>query len=291
MHHHNEERVADIAAQQPERIAYLGPAGTYSEEAGHAYFTGPAAELLPAGDLDAVVRMVQEGVADRGILPIENSTGGTVHRTLDLLLDSDVRVTGEILMPIHHQLLTRAVSVAGIRTVGAHPQALAQCRKWLDGHLPDASRQAAASNAAAAQMAKEDPNYAAVASTQAAARYDLPILAANIEDETTNTTRFVVIGGEATRPTGHDKTSIICGMPHVTGSLHRVLGALVEHDVNLTKIESRPIANKPWEYLFYIDMEGHADDARVSRVLSKLYERTSFVKLLGSYAAAATRTP
>jgi chorismate mutase/prephenate dehydratase len=268
-------------------VAYLGPVGTYSEEAARLYFTDPETQFTPSAKLDEVVSLVENGQAAMGILPIENSTGGTVHRTLDLLFETKLRISGEVLLPIHHQLLTHAAGLEDIATVGAHPQALAQCRNWLDAHLPAAAQSAAASNAAAARIAESDPTYAAIASTQAAARYDLPILAANIEDEATNTTRFVIIGNQNTQPTGTDKTSIMCGMPHVTGSLHRVLGALVEHDVNLTKIESRPITSKPWEYMFFIDMEGHAGDSKVSAALDELTTRASFIKVLGSYAAAS----
>ncbi len=257
--------------QKPLRVAFLGPAGTYCEEAARKMH-GTNSEFVPCVDIEQTVRAVETGNADEAVVPIENSTEGSVRQTQDLLLQTQLKIYQEIALPIHHQLLTKAALLQDIQEVSAHPQALAQCRSWLAEHLPKASQTATTSNADAARQAFHSPRMAAIASTNAAAIYNLPILAANIEDSTNNTTRFVALGAQVAQPTGNDTTMLICTLPHCTGSLHKLLSVFVNANINLTKIESRPDPSANWKYLFYIQIDGHQSDATV--------------KIIGSYQKA-----
>lgn len=271
-----------LALEQPLCVHYLGPAGTYSEEAARKRF-GVVAELVPCANLDEVVQAAERHGTDAAVVPIENSTEGAVNRTLDLLLQTPLHIIGEIDLAIHHQLVTRANSLEAITTVAAHPQALAQCRAWLQKHLPHAKQLAMDSNAVAAQAATADPHLAAVAGTQAARQYDLPVLATDIEDDPHNTTRFVVLGSQPVPPSGNDKTSLICSVPNKPGTLGKLIAVLSDAGINMTKLESRPSSSGLWDYVFYIDIDGHQDDAPVTEALKRLEKQASFVKLLGSY--------
>lgn len=268
--------------QQPLKVAYLGPEGTYCEQAARRQ-CGGSSTYLPAATLDEVVAMTEKGDADIAILPVENSTEGSVTRTLDLLMKTSLRVCGEVVLPVRHQLLSTAASLDDIDEVLAHPQALAQCRQWLDTYLPRATRTATASNAAAAQIATNKPRAAAIAGVQAADLYQLAILSKNIQDTVNNTTRFIVLGLSDTIPTGHDKTSLVCATANTPGALNQVLTTLAAHDINLVKLESRPSPNVLWDYLFYIDIDGHEADSRIVAALDQLREQTTFIKRLGSY--------
>lgn len=267
------------------QIAYLGPAGTYSEEAARRY--DAQASLFSCASFDDIITAVEQGKADVGVLPIENSTEGSVVRTLDLLLETELSVAAELFLPIHHQLLSKAADLQAVREVYAHPQALGQCRKWLDAHLPQASRIAASSNAEAARLVTDTNDKAAIAGTAAAALYSLPTLAANIEDERTNTTRFIVLGDKQLGPTGNDKTSLVFSTQNVAGALYNILGILTQHNISMNKIESRPIAAKPWEYVFYTDIDGHQQDKAVAAALAEVARATTFLKILGSYPKAS----
>ncbi len=271
-----------LALEQPMRISYLGPAGTYSEEAARNRF-GSVAELVPCPTLDEVLAAAERQKADMAVLPVENSTEGAVNRTLDLLLETKLSIIGELDLSIHHQLLTKAKDLKEITTVAAHPQALAQCHDWLQKHLPHAKQVAMDSNAQAAQTAAEQPQMAAIAGKLAAREYNLPALAENIEDDSSNTTRFLVLSNMGVPATGHDKTSLICSVPNKPGSLGKLITILSDAGVNMTKLASRPSPTGIWDYVFYIDVDGHKDDAPVAKALKNLEAQASFVKVLGSY--------
>ena len=263
------------------RVAYLGPEGTYSETAARQLYAG--AKLLPCETFDAALAAVEQGEADACVLPIENSTQGSVHRVLDLLAKTGLTIQAELVLSIHHQLLGGAASLQAVAEVWAHPQALGQCRAWLAKNLPAAEQHAAHSNAAAAQLAVGNPHVAAIAGVAAAAYYKLHTLATDIEDDHRNTTRFVAVGTAATKPTGHDKTSLVCSLPNQAGSLYGLLGIFARHSVNLTKLESRPLPGAVWEYLFYIDCDGHSQDKAVAAALKEITQYAAHCKLLGSY--------
>lgn len=272
------------SVQQPLVVSYLGPEGTYTEEAARARF-GTADAYLPFGTIDEVIAMVEKGGARVAVVPVENSTEGSVARTLDVLVDTPLQVVGEIMLPIHHQLLTQTANLKDITEVSAHPQALAQCRAWLDKHLPHAKRIAAASNAAAAHDAQgfNNTHRAAIASARAATVYGLPMLAKNIEDSKVNTTRFLVLGHDRVSPTGNDRTSLVCSVANKSGTLYALLSVFAEAGINMTKLESRPSPSGLWDYVFFIDIDGHIQDAAIADPLDRLHEHATFVKVLGSY--------
>jgi len=266
-------------------VAYLGPEGTYTHAALLKHF-GQAVQPVPEAGVAEIFRAVESRACDYGVVPIENSVGGSISQTLDCLSDSALAVVGEVVLPIHHQLLSRAADLAGVTRVYAHEQALAQCRGWLDRHLPGIERIALGSNGAAAQRARDETDAAAIASVDAGQRYALTALAANIEDYPHNTTRFVVLGRSLPRPSGNDVTSVVFGMPNQPGALHGILGVLAERGLSMTRIESRPARHGLWEYRFFVDVLGHAEDAAVATALAAIESRAAFFKLLGSYPRA-----
>ena len=265
-----------------QRVAYLGPEGTYTELAARRFF-GSSCELLPCADLDEVFRSQLGGGASHAVVPVENSTEGAVARTLDLLLSQPAHLCGEISLPIHHNLLRLREGLQGVRAVLAHPQALSQCRQWLDAHLPGVERRAVASNAEAARLAAQDETLAAIAGEHAAGLYALRLAASHIQDEVGNRTRFVVLGAETPAPSGRDRTSLILAVPNVAGAVVAMLRPLAEHGVSMTRFESRPARSGAWEYMFYVDLEGHADDPPVAAALQALRAHCAFFKNLGSY--------
>jgi chorismate mutase/prephenate dehydratase len=279
---------ACLALEQPLTVAYLGPAGTYSESAARKHFGG-APTLLPCAMIDEVFRAVESGNAAYGVVPVENSSEGAVGRSLDLLLDSPLMICGEISLPIHHNLMSNAAALTEVQRVYSHAQSLAQCHEWLNRQLPSVPRIAVASNAEAARLAAEETGAAAIAGEAAATLYALPILAANIEDDPGNTTRFVVIGQHDAELSGADKTSLICSTQNRPGAIHHLLAPFADNDVSMSRLESRParrLGGSRWEYVFYIDIEGHRDDPAVARALAELDNRAGFVKRLGSYPRA-----
>ncbi len=279
---------ACLALEQPLQVAYLGPAGTFSESAARKHFGG-APDLVACPAIDDVFRAVEAGNVRYAVVPVENSTEGAIGRTLDLLLGSPLRICGEVNLRIHQNLLSRAAGLDAIRTVYSHAQSLAQCHEWLNRQLGAVPRTPVASNAEAARLAAEDPSAAAIAGEAAARRYDLPILAANIEDDPNNTTRFLVLGSHDAGPSGSDKTSLVCSAQNKAGAVHDLLSAFAAHGVSMSKFESRPargMAGGQWAYVFYIDIEGHREDPAVARALADLAQRAGFVKLLGSYPVA-----
>jgi chorismate mutase/prephenate dehydratase len=276
---------ASRALEKNITAAYLGPAGTYSEQAMHEYF-GQSIEGLPCSSIDEVFRSVEAGGAEFGVVPIENSTEGAVSRTLDLLLQTQLLIGGELALPIHHNLLTLNGGLAGVTRVCAHAQALAQCQRWLATHAPHVERQAVSSNAEAARMAAEDPTIAAIAGDRAATQYGLQVAYALIQDDPHNRTRFVMIGKQPTGASGYDKTSLIVSVANEPGAMFKLLEPLARHGVSMTRFESRPARVGTWEYYFYIDVEGHRDDASVTAALADLGQKADFLKILGSYPRA-----
>lgn len=276
---------ACLALEHPLGIAFLGPLGTYSESAAVKHF-GHAANLLPYSSIDDVFRAVEAGHAEYAVVPVENSTEGAVGRTLDLLLGTPLKICGEVVVRIHHNLLSNAASLEGVTKVYSHAQSLAQCHEWLNRALPGVPRVSVGSNAQAAQLAAAEPGAAAIAGEAAAERYSLPKLAENIEDEPNNTTRFFVLGKHDTGASGKDKTSFIMSAPNRTGSLNYLLAPLTDAGVSMSRLESRPARHTLWEYVFYVDIEGHRDDASVRAALDELANRAPYLKLLGSYPVA-----
>lgn len=270
------------ALEARQQVAFLGPEGTYSEQAARQFF-GSSCAFLPCADLDEVFRSQLSGASAYAVVAIENSTEGAVARTLDLLLAHPVLLCGEISLAIHHNLLRKCAGTDGIQAVVAHPQALAQCRQWLDAHLPGIERRAVSSNAEGARLAAQDQSLAAIAGEQAASQYQLHTTAARIQDEAQNRTRFVVLGTQTPPPTGRDRTSLILSVPNRAGAVFEMLKPLAEHGVSMSRFESRPARSGAWEYFYYIDLEGHKDDPQVSKALEVLRQACAFYKNLGSY--------
>jgi chorismate mutase/prephenate dehydratase len=276
---------ASLALEHPLPVAYLGPPATFTHQAAVRRF-GSSAQFVPVRNIAAIFDEVERGRAHYGVVPVENSTEGAVNVTLDRLIDADVVIVGEVTLDIAEHLLSRAADLGEIKLVCSHPQALAQCRGWLSQHLPEVRTEEMASTTASAERAREDPTVAAIASEMAARLYDLPILRARIEDNAANSTRFLVIGRRPAPPTGRDKTSILFSMRNAPGVLYSILAPFAERRLNLTKIESRPTKRRPWEYVNFVDFEGHRDTDVVRAVLAEVKERCQFLKVLGSYPAA-----
>ena len=275
------------ALEAPLTVAYLGPEGTFSELATLKRF-GSAVHGQSCATIDDVFHAVESGAALYGVVPAENSTEGAVGRTLDLLLQSTLQVCGEVMLPIHQCLLSRCNELDSIRTVFSHPQSLAQCQGWLNKNLPKAIRNPLPSNAEAALQAANHPyDSAAIAGIQAAARFGLNVVVENIEDETNNTTRFLVIGNQNVAPSGKDKTSLVMSAANRPGAVHDLLVPLAKHGVSMTKLESRPARSGLWEYVFFVDIEGHQSDIKVAAALAELKQVAAFVKILGSYPVAS----
>lgn len=275
-----------LALEQPLKVAHLGPAGTFSEAAARKHFGG-APTLDPQASIDEVFHAVESGGVDYGVVPVENSTEGAIGRTLDLLLGTAAEICGEVNLRIHQNFLSRAESMAGITRIVSHYQSLAQCQDWLARHAPGIPREAVASNAEAARLASLDPSVAAIAGEAAGELYGLNTLFADIEDDTNNTTRFLVIGRHDAGPSGKDKTSLVCSAPNRPGAVVSLLDVFAQNNVSMTKLESRPSRAGLWEYVFYVDVEGHRTDAPLASALEALSQRAAFLKVLGSYPVAA----
>ncbi|MDN4036708.1 prephenate dehydratase [Massilia sp. YIM B02443] len=263
-------------------VAYLGPSGTFSEQAVFQQF-GSAIETLPCVSIDEVFRATEAGTADFGVVPVENSSEGAINRTLDLLLATTTIISGEVSIPVHHSLMSKTGSMDGVSVVCAHSQALAQCQVWLNQHYPQLERRAVASNAEAAVLASADPSVAAIASEMAGEQYQLGVVQAHIQDDPHNRTRFVIIGQLQTGPSGKDRTGIVLAVPNKAGAVYNLLAPLAKHGVSMTRFESRPARIGTWEYYFYVDIEGHVHDAAVARALDELKDNAAFFKVLGSY--------
>ena len=274
------------ALETPTRIAYLGPAGTFSELAALGFF-GSSIVKVPCPSIDEVFRATSAGAADFGVVPIENSTEGVVARSLDLLLATPLVIIGETSLFIQHHLLRSRDSRDGIRAVCAHPQALAQCQRWLSANLPDVDRRAVASNAEGARLAAADDSIAAIAGERAVGEYGLHIVAPAIQDEARNRTRFAVVtdpGRQALpKASGHDCTSLVVSVANRPGAVHDMLMPLKSHGVSMSRFESRPARSGQWEYFFFIDLEGHPDQPELASALEELRGACAFFKVLGSY--------
>jgi len=275
-----------LAAEMPMSVAYLGPEGTYTQAAVIKHF-GQAVKSLDVKTIGDVFRLVEQGKAHFGVVPVENSTEGIITHTLDCFSTSDLKVCGEVQLQINHQLLSHADGLTAVKKVYAHPQALAQCREWLERYLPNAEICNASSNAEAAIIASKDDTAAAIASDIAAKLYDIAILASGIEDELNNTTRFLIIGNESYSASGEDKTSIMVSAPNKVGSLFELLKPLYDAGVDMSRIESRPSRQTNWEYVFFIDLNGHVETPKVRDALEELKANSDFFKLIGSYPVGA----
>ncbi len=278
---------ACLAQQEPLKVAYLGPEATFSQTAVLTHF-GHSVRALPLASIDEVFREVESGSADFGVVPIENSTEGTVNHTLDRFLASSLKICGEVELRIHHHLMGSMNAVGRILRVCAHPQSLAQCRIWLQEHLPQIELIPVSSNAEGARRARDERGTAAVAGQTAAEVYGLKVLAAQIEDRADNTTRFLVLGRALLAPSGQDRTTLLVSVGHTDapGALYRLLEPLARHRVSMTRIESRPSHRRKWDYVFFIDVDGHAEEPHVARALASLKRRASLFRLLGSYPRA-----
>lgn len=273
------------ALEQPLCVAYLGPPGTFSEAATIKHF-GHAVQTVPLASIDEVFRTLEREGVQYGVVPVENSTEGAVNRTLDLLLVSPLKICGEIMLRVRQHLLRQGEGLEGIEVVYSHAQSLAQCHEWLNQNLPQATRIRVASNGEAARMAAEDPKAAAVAGEIAAERYGLTIVARDIEDEPNNTTRFLVLSQRDAAPSGQDKTSLVLSTKNKPGTLLTLLTPFARNGISLTKLESRPMRNGLWEYVFFVDIEGHRLDAHVEATLAEVEPHTTLLKVLGSYPVA-----
>ncbi len=278
---------ACLAQQEPLKVAFLGPEGTFTQAAVLKHF-GSSVRALPLPAIDEVFHEVEGGVADFGVVPIENSSEGTVNHTLDMFLGSPLKICGEVELRINHHLMGRMNAIADVKRVCAHVQALAQCRGWLDEHVPEVERVAVSSNAEGARRARDERGTAAIASSAAAEIYGLTTLASDIEDRADNTTRFLIVGRKLFSASGADRTTLLVSGSDTDdpGALFRLLEPLAEHRINMTRIESRPSRKRKWDYVFFIDVEGHVSDPPLAKALASLEKRASLFKILGSYPQA-----
>ena len=270
------------ALEREMRVSYLGPAGTYSEQAVSVLF-GHRVDLVPCATLEEAMREAETGSVDCALLPVENSTEGTVGRTLDILLATPLKISAEISLPIHHNLLSKDGELTQIKQVVAHPQALAQCQHWLDQHLPGVLRLPVASNGHAADMASKDSSIAAIAGQRAAEIYQLKAIEERIEDDPNNRTRFVAVGDFTPDRCGVDQTSLILSVADKAGAVMSLIEPLARHGVSMKRFESRPSRQGSWKYYFYIDLVGHQHDSNLALALAEIKERATFFKMLGSY--------
>lgn len=276
---------ACLALEKPLSVAFLGPQGTFSQAAAIKHF-GHAANTQSCASIDEVFRAVEAGNADYGVVPVENSTGGAVGTTLDLLLATPLKVCGEVDLRVHQFLLRKAGAPGKPLKVYSHAQSFAQCHEWLNQNLPGVERIVTVSNTEAARLAAEDEMAAAIAGEMAAEHYGLEKLAQNIEDKPNNTTRFLVIATHDAAPSGKDKTSLVLAAKNNPGAVYELLAPLARHGVSMSKLESRPSRTGLWEYVFFVDVEGHREDAKVVLALPELADKAAFLKILGSYPVA-----
>ncbi|HEC18890.1 MAG TPA: prephenate dehydratase [Gammaproteobacteria bacterium] len=276
---------ACLALEQPLKVAFLGPEGTFTQAAALKHF-GHAVDTVPLSAIDEVFREVRAGAVNYGVVPVENSTEGVVNHTLDMFMQSSLTICGEVDLRVHHHLLSRQQDRKKLQRIYSHQQSLAQCREWLDAHLPDVERVSVSSNAEAARRAAEEDNTAAIASDVAAELYGLEVLKANIEDNPDNITRFLIIGHQAVPPSGDDKTSLLISARNKPGALYQLLKPFAENDISMNRIESRPSRLTNWEYVFFIDINGHVEDEKVAQCLDTLREEAAMLKVLGSYPRA-----
>jgi chorismate mutase/prephenate dehydratase len=279
------------ALEETTRVAYLGPVGTFSQQAVHKHF-GHEVEALAEADIDACFHAVETGRAEFAVVPVENSTEGAISRTLDLIVSSPLKICGEVMLPIHQTLMRKQAGLEGagldgIARVYGHAQSLAQCQQWLSRHLPDAERVSVVSNSDGARRAAAEIDAATLGSEAAAELYGLVVVEARIEDEATNTTRFLVLGQNDAAPSGCDKTSLVMGAQNQPGAVVKLLQPLADAGISMSKLESRPARGSNWEYVFFVVCQGHRQDAKLAAALAEIEARAAFLKILGSYPAAS----
>ena len=277
---------ASLSLEGPQKVAYLGPQATFTHLACIQKF-GSSAQYISVNSISDVFNEVERGRAQFGVVPIENSTEGVVNHTLDMFVDSNLMIYGEIQQEVSHHLLSKRERIEEIKKIYSHPHAIAQCRQWLETNLPSVPVVEVASTARAAEMCASDPYAAAIASELAAQIYDLKVLKSRIEDNVNNFTRFLILSKTPPERTGKDKTSVMLSVKDKVGALYELLRPFASHGLNMTKIESRPSRRKAWEYIFFVDVEGHMDEERVKKALEEIKSRCLFMKILGSYPAHA----
>ncbi|ANF59581.1 prephenate dehydratase [Halotalea alkalilenta] len=274
---------ACLALERPIQVAYLGPEGTFTQQAALKHF-GDSASTQPMPSIDDVFREVEAGAVNYGVVPVENSTEGVVNHTLDTFIGSALKICGEVVLRIHHHLMVgQNTQRQKISRIYSHPQSLAQCRKWLDAHYPMAERVAVSSNAEAARLVKTEWHSAAIAGDMAARRYGLEIIAEKIEDRPDNSTRFLIISTDDVPPCGNDKTSLVVAMRNQPGALHALIEPFQRHGIDMTRLETRPSRTGVWNYVFFIDLKGHREDPVVAAALEEVQLRAAELKVLGSY--------
>ncbi len=276
---------ASLALEKPLSVAFLGPKATFTHLACLKHF-GESAQYVPQINLSGVFDAVERNMADFGVVPIENSSEGIVSNTLDMCVDYNLLICGEILVEVAHDLLNVTGEIEHVKKIYSHPHAIAQCRGWLERHLPRIPVFDVESTARAAELAADDPGAAAIAGEAAAKTYGLKAIRKRIQDNTNNFTRFIILGKQASARTGDDKTSILFSARDEVGALYLMLQPFAKHNVNLTKIESRPVKKKAWEYIFFLDMTGHISDEPIAKAIEELKSRAQFIKILGSYPRA-----
>jgi chorismate mutase/prephenate dehydratase len=277
---------ACLAHEKPLKVAFLGPEGTYSHSAAVKHF-GSLIETEPVSNIEEAFRLVEAGGADFSVVPVENSTEGVINHTLDLLMQSSLSISGEVELRIRHNLLSRENDLESIERVYSHQQSFAQCRLWLDKYLPKAERLATNSNAEAVLSSRDQKHTASIAGLMAAELYDIPVLKADIEDEPDNTTRFVVIGKHKSPPSGNDRSSLLVYAHNRPGALFSLLEPLAKRDISMSNIESRPSRRGVWEYVFFIDIDGHHEDKNVRAAIEAIEKTSAMVTVLGSYPKAS----
>jgi len=277
---------ACLALEQPLKIAYLGPEGTFTQSAALKHF-GHSVSTIPMSSIPDVFNSVQSGHADYGLVPVENSTEGVISHTLDMFIDSNLKVCGEVEIRVHHHLATQSQDVSAIRHIYSHQQSFAQCRRWLDQNFPGIERIPVSSNAEAARLASIESDAAAICGLPAVEIFSLKICYENIEDLSDNTTRFVIIGSQDVGPSGNDKTSLLISTKNIPGALLGLLQPLADHGISMNKIESRPAQGSKWAYVFFIDVDGHQLDVNVVEALNELKQQAALFKILGSYPKAS----
>lgn len=273
---------ASLSLEEVQKVGYFGPEGTFTNLAAIKHF-GLSAELIPVRTIPEIFDYVERGRLGFGIVPVENSLEGVVNHTLDTFVTSNLKISGEIFLEVSHHLMNKTGKMSDIQRIYSHTQALGQCRKWLAENCPGIPIQEVESTAKAAEMASRDDSVAAIASEMAVLKYHLRFVERSIEDNSCNFTRFLIIGDFEPLPTGNDKTSIVFAAAHKAGSLYEVLSIFAKEGINMNKIESRPSRQKAWEYVFFVDLDGHKEDGPIKAALNALTEHTSFVKVLGSY--------
>lgn len=275
---------ASLSLEGMQKVAYLGPPATFTHLAAIQKF-GSSAQYLPVNGIKDVFDEVERGRANFGVVPIENSTEGVVNHTLDMFIDSNLLIYGEVLQEVSHHLLSRSGRIEDVKKIYSHPHAIAQCRHWLESNLPQVPLAEVPSTARAAELCGSEPSAAAIASELAAELYGLKVVKARIEDNINNVTRFLILSKKAPERTGKDKTSVMLSVKDRVGALYDLIRPFASHGLNLTKIESRPSRRKAWEYIFFVDLEGYAEEERVKKALEEVKGRCLFFKVLGSYPA------